>query len=140
MKYKRRYVISKGINQVVDVYRCFKKLGEYHPLIKGVKYLGQDSNGNRKYVLREQPFIWLPISITYKAKVRYHEKYVEYDLCGIPLLEAKIRLRFEEVTNKETRVTYTLTTRDIILAKDFFKWKMFAAHDELIAKLNVGSS
>lgn len=140
MKYERQYIISRGINQVVDLYRCFEKLGAYHPLIKGVAYLGDDSAANRIYVLREQPFSWLPICIKYKAIVSYSKECIEYDLCGIPFLDAKIRLRFEELASKETRVTYTLTTRDIFLAKDFFRWKMFKAHDELIAKLNEGSS
>lgn len=136
MKFEKKYIIQKSLEEVKDIFYNLEKFGSFHPLIKSVKKLDTDVNGQTKYLIKEQPYPWIPIRIKYTALVGIQGNRIAYKIHGIPMVKPSIKYQFSSISNAKTQVHFNLDIEGKMMGKRILMSKMVKAQNSLILLIN----
>jgi len=107
------------------------------PLIKDVIPIDTAPGQPLLYRIKEHPFDWLPIQISYKASpVLDKPSKIVYKVFGIPLLNPNITYILSPITANKTEVFFKLKISGLPLATSFLAYKMLAAQDQIFLIIN----
>jgi ribosome-associated toxin RatA of RatAB toxin-antitoxin module len=132
MQFKKKYKLKNNINHLKDIFGNLKSYGKYHPLIKNVILVNSKNSSKTEYIVKEQPFNWIPIRIKYLTVVRQKNNKIEYQIKKIPLTKVSFEYEFLHIGELECEVEFKLSLKSKLLGKRIFLQKMINAQEELM--------
>jgi hypothetical protein len=124
-----------SLEKVSEILYNLKLYGGYHPLIKSCKLV---EGSNDHYQVNEQPFLWLPLKITYAATVLKKDNLITYQLSDIPLHKAEMTFFLTEPEQQLTQVDVRINVKGPIIIANYLLAKIRNAQIETFT--NITSS
>ncbi len=126
------YKVKGSIDQVVPIYADLNKFAEYHPLISKVEEINF-SKVDRLYKVYEKPFSWLPVRISYKAKVIQKSDFtVAYEITEIPFTRAFFNYVFSAESNDSVQIRLSIELQSKMIHKKILMNMMTKAQDRVV--------
>lgn len=137
MEFDKTYKVKASIETVKKYLIDLNYFGEFHPLIVRVDEKEISSIDYKEYNVLEKPFLWLPIQISYSARVRHSGESISYEITGIPFTEMNINYTLSEKSESEVDIHFNLVLGGMFMGKKILANKMISAQDVLMAKMNA---
>lgn len=133
MHLSKSWHLNTKLSQVqfnlVDLHR----FGALHPLIDGVQEIGRQTNV-ATYRVRERPFRFFPLRISYQAKV--HPDGPRFEITGLPFMEATFVYALKPFGPSKTDVSLNIEISGAISPiRKILSRKMMDAQDVIMANM-----
>ncbi len=131
MQKSRVYEVSRSAERVEAMHLNMSHFADLHPLIQSITHIGDGP----LYSVKERPISWIPLFISYRAKVLSRERIIEYHITGLPFRNVRLQYKFEEIHSNSSRLVFTITINSCLLGKHFLANKMLKAEDQVLRNL-----
>jgi hypothetical protein len=136
MLWKKKYSVYKNIEKIRTVLTNLEIYAEIHPQIISARLLRSGPGSNKIYQIIEQPYRWLPVKITYQAKVSVTGDTITYQISGLPTLQPVMVYQLTSIDSGKTQVLFGLSISGNPLAQRILAHKMLNAQDRFMRNLD----